>query len=252
MKQPSSIAASIGLFVAVSGVSISSIFVGAQTVPYYGSIVLGALLCIPHFYNRFSAQEDRLRLRQSGFLALPMIIFVAQEYVFESGLHYESAVLPTLALSVIMFLAITFSMLPNGHFENTMSAIALLHIGLLILSLHERAWIATKAFEYDMSLSGSRQAVWAELGMGVVLAAFLGRRIIIIAASVIIGSLVIILMQMRGIGLAVVSFFFVVLWSYSLAAGPLLFFHCRGRYRPLLHFMDRRDQFCNEGHVSLG
>lgn len=206
--------ASIGYFISMSGITLTSVVWGAQSVYYYAALSVGFVLALPLFFQA-------LAYRRSVILALLLLAFTplllySMQQVFLNVSGFEApSLLFTLAISVTIAFAMLIALLPCEYFRWTMRQTALAHLLICSYGLANSHMILLQAEQQRLSALGVHTAVWAELAVGMVAAAVMSARPLLVFLTVLIGGLIIFKAQMRGAGL---SLFILVVMYFLLSA----------------------------------
>jgi hypothetical protein len=192
--------AALGVFIAVTGVTLSSIFYGALSIPYCGAVLMGLILTLPLFVNR-SPRRSKMRMIAVLVATFPCLLYALQMLFLDTG-RFEPELLPAIAIATVVLVVIAASLLPASRFQETMGYIAIAHILICMYGLANWNLPTVQVTESRLQVLNLGTAVWAEVGLGTLVAAVFSNSRLLICISTAIAALMIFATQMRGAGLA--------------------------------------------------
>lgn len=194
----------LGLAILLTGLTFASIKSGAQSIAYYLIIAISVLACLPLFLRR-SARRSAIPKKTLFLFFVPLVIFACQLFLFTSWGRYEVDLPQTIGLSFIFFFVGVAALLGPIDFRRVMMVTAFSHLligmyGIVQWDFQESRYAYERFGALEM-----HTAVWAEIALGLSLAAILsGVRILIVVATL-VSAMLIYGTQMRGAGLALLT-----------------------------------------------
>ena len=211
-----------GLFFVITGVSLTSIAYGAQSAPYYAVLAIGLLACMPLLLRR-SDEQRKVFFFILLLMSLPLFLFFIQVYVFSFRGEFEASIMASLAMSYVFFIVGVGVLLRPEEFQKLMMLTAGAHVligvyGIIQWDFEDARYAYSRFAALDLHI-----AVWAEIALGMVIAAILSGKRNILAVSLVVAAILIYGTQMRSAGIAIVT-----------AIGVLLVLGVKGRARIIL------------------
>lgn len=212
--------ASIGFFVSISGITLTSIVWGSQSTQYYISLAIGFVLAL-RIVQQALISRRKVVVNVTLLALLPVFFYLMQKVFLNAPEFAQPSIIFTFAVGVTILFALIIALLSEYYFRWTMYLVACAHFIICFYALLNSHMIIAQVDQQRFDALGVHTAVWAELGVGMAAVAVLSARKIIIIASVIVGAIVIFKAQMRGAALSL--FILMVIYILMNAYGTRYF-----------------------------
>lgn len=220
--------ASLGIFISLTGITLSTIMYSAQSIPYFFSIGLGFLFAIPLVIKAIKAPRKKISfILFISFLPISILFLQLIFFNFIPNVTQPS-LLFSIALTATMMLALAVSLLSDQYFRLTMTLLSISHVAICIHGILSVDMSLFHNGPQRFSAYGVGTSVWAEFAVGALVAAILSQRNSIVLIATLIGSIVIFKTQMRGAGISIfiliTIYYFFKSWRNKPSSRLILFF----------------------------
>jgi hypothetical protein len=185
-----------GLFCFITGVTVSSLVMGAQSIPYFIAIGLAIVLSLPFMLSMAKKQVITM-IWISLILLAPVVLCYIHIYMFNLFVDDGSVYLQYMAIPCAIWLATATGMLSSNMFKSLMFWICIVHILICLHGLYNHS-IQISVDVNDRSITDEVSvSVWGEIAFGTIIAALLSNSVVLIVIATVIAGRIIIDTQVR-------------------------------------------------------